>query len=69
MQTRRQELADDEKFARLSEDDKRLAICIELATYNKHLVADIKDAGVETPAEKVYEDLRLNMGEKNSDGG
>ena len=49
MQTRRQELADDEKFARLSEDDKRLAIRNELATHNKHLAAAAKDAGVETP--------------------
>jgi len=48
MQTRRQELADDEKFARLSEDDKRLAIRNELATHNKHLAAAAKDAGVET---------------------
>jgi len=49
MQTRRQELADDEKFARLSEDDKRLAIRNELAMHNKHLAAAAKDAGVETP--------------------
>ena len=48
MQTRRQELADDAKFARLSEDEKRLAIRNELATHNKHLAAAAKDAGVET---------------------
>ncbi|MDI1291159.1 MAG: DNA damage-inducible protein D [Methylobacter sp.] len=48
MQTRRQELADNENFARLSEDDKRLAIRNELATHNKHLAAAAKDAGVET---------------------
>lgn len=48
MQARRQELADDAKFARLSEDDKRLAIRNELATHNKHLAAAAKDAGVET---------------------
>lgn len=48
MQTRRQELADDKKFAQLSEDDKRLAIRNELATHNKHLAAAAKDAGVET---------------------
>ncbi|EGV19825.1 DNA damage-inducible protein D [Thiocapsa marina] len=48
MQTRRQELADDVKFAQLSEDDKRLAIRNELATHNKHLAAAAKDAGVET---------------------
>ena len=49
MQTRRQELADDEKFARLSEEDKRLSIRNELTTHNKHLAAAAKDAGVETP--------------------
>ena len=48
MQTRRQELADDAKFAQLGEDDKRLAIRNELATHNKHLAAAAKDAGVET---------------------
>ncbi len=48
MQTRRQELNDDEKFAQLSEIDKRLAIRNELAEHNKHLAAAAKDAGVET---------------------
>ncbi|MFZ2302181.1 MAG: DNA damage-inducible protein D [Gallionella sp.] len=48
MQTRRQELNDDEKFARLSEDEKRLAIRNELAEHNKYLAAAAKDAGVET---------------------
>ena len=48
LRTRRQELADDKKFAQLSEDDKRLAIRNELATHNKHLAAAAKDAGVET---------------------
>ena len=48
MQTRRQELQDDEKFARLSEDEKRLAIRNELAEHNKYLAAAAKDAGVET---------------------
>nr|VFJ60881.1 MAG: DNA-damage-inducible protein D [Candidatus Kentron sp. DK] len=48
MQTRRQELADDERFAQLGEDEKRLAIRSELATHNKHLAAAAKDAGVET---------------------
>jgi DNA-damage-inducible protein D len=57
MQTRRQELADDEKFARLSEDDKRLAIRNELATHNKHLAAAAKDAGVETPLDyAIFQD-------------
>jgi len=48
MQTRRQELADDQQFARLSEDEKRLAIRNELALHNRHLAAAAKDAGVET---------------------
>ncbi len=57
MQTRRQEQSDDEKFARLSEDDKRLAIRNELATHNKHLAAAAKDAGVETPLDyAVFQD-------------
>lgn len=47
-QTRRQELADEQKFAQLTEDEKRLAIRNELATHNKHLAAAAKDAGVET---------------------
>lgn len=48
IQTRRQELADDEKFARLTEDEKRLAVRNELAQHNKYLAAAAKDAGVET---------------------
>lgn len=48
MQTRRQELADDARFAQLNEDEKRLAIRNELATHNKHLAAAAKDAGVES---------------------
>ncbi len=57
MQTRRQELADDAKFARLDEDGKRLAIRNELITHNKHLAAAAKDAGVETPVEyAVFQD-------------
>lgn len=47
-QVRRQELADDAKFAQLDEDEKRLAIRNELATHNKHLAAAAKEAGVET---------------------
>lgn len=48
LQTRRQELADDANFARLSEDEKRVAIRNELAQHNKYLAAAAKDAGVET---------------------
>lgn len=57
MQTRRQELADNEQFSRLSEDEKRLAIRNELATHNKHLAAAAKDAGVETPLDyAIFQD-------------
>ena len=57
MQTRRQELADNAKFAQLSEDEKRLAIRNELATHNKHLAAAAKSAGVETPLDyAIFQD-------------
>jgi DNA-damage-inducible protein D len=48
LQTRRQELTDDKRFAQLSEDEKRLAIRNELAAHNKQLAVAAKDAGVET---------------------
>jgi DNA-damage-inducible protein D len=48
LQTRRQELADNAAFARLGEDEKRLAIRNELAQHNKYLAAAAKGAGVET---------------------
>ena len=57
LQTRRQELNDSEAFARLSENDKRLAIRNELAEHNKHLAAAAKDAGVETPLDyAIFQD-------------
>ncbi len=57
LQARRQELRDDETFARLSEDDKRLAIRNELAIPNEHLAAAAKDAGVETPRDyAIFQD-------------
>lgn len=57
LQTRRQELNDNEAFARLSENDKRLAIRNELAEHNKHLAAAAKDAGVETPLDyAIFQD-------------
>lgn len=57
LQTRRQELNDDEKFARLSEDDKRLAIRNELAEHNKYLAAAAKGAGVDTPLDyAIFQD-------------
>lgn len=48
MQTRRQELADEERFAQLTEDERRLMLRDELTHHNKALTAAAKDAGVET---------------------
>ncbi|MBL8511409.1 MAG: DNA damage-inducible protein D [Betaproteobacteria bacterium] len=57
LQTRRQELADDKRFAQLSEDEKRLAIRNELAEHNKHLAAAAKDAGVDSPLDyAIFQD-------------
>lgn len=57
LQTRRQELADDKKFAQLSEDEKRLAIRNELAAHNKHLAAAAKDSGVDSPLDyAIFQD-------------
>lgn len=71
LQTRRQELNDSEKFARLSEDEKRLAIRNELAEHNKYLAAAAKDAGVETSLDYAifqdhgYKGLYGGMGAKD----
>jgi DNA-damage-inducible protein D len=57
VQARRQELEDDANFARLSEDEKRVAIRNELAQHNKYLAAAAKDAGVETPLDyAIFQD-------------
>lgn len=57
LQTRRQELRDNEAFTPLSENDKRLAIRNELAEHNKHLAAAAKDAGIETPIDyAIFQD-------------
>jgi DNA-damage-inducible protein D len=56
-QTRRQELADDAKFAQLSENEKRLAIRAELAAHNKNLAAAARGAGVNTPLDyAIFQD-------------
>ena len=71
LQTRRQELNDDEKFARLSEDEKRLAIRNELAEHNKQPAAAAKDAGVDAPLDYAifqdhgYKGLYGGMGAKD----
>lgn len=57
LQSRRQELRDNEAYARLSEDEKRLAIRNEMAEHNKHLAAAAKDAGVDTPLDyAIFQD-------------
>ncbi len=48
IQTRRQELADDEAFKLLREDQKRLFLRNELKEHNKQLVEAAQQAGVET---------------------
>lgn len=48
MQTRRQELADDENFKNLDEDEKRLLLREELKEHNKQLVETASHAGVKT---------------------
>lgn len=48
IQTRRQELADDEKFKALGEEDRRLFLRNELREHNKALVETAKQAGVRT---------------------
>ena len=74
MQTRRQELQDNEKFAQLSEDEKRLAIRNELSAHNKYLAAAAKDAGVETSLDYAifqdhgYKGLYGGLGAKDIHG-
>ena len=48
VQTRRQELADDQAFQALKEDQKRLFLRNELKEHNKQLVEAAQQAGVET---------------------
>jgi len=48
IQTRRQELADDQTFQQLKEDEKRLFLRDELREHNKQLVETAQHAGVET---------------------
>lgn len=57
LQTRRQELADDVKFAQLSEDEKRVAMRNELAVHNKQLAATARNAGIGTPLDyAIFQD-------------
>jgi DNA-damage-inducible protein D len=48
LQTRRQELSEDESFQRLKEDEKRLFLRNEMREHNKQLVEAAQQAGVET---------------------
>ena len=48
IQTRRQELADDQAFQQLQEDEKRVFLRNELKEHNKQLVETAQQAGVET---------------------
>ena len=48
VQTRRQELADDQAFQQLKEDQKRLFLRNELKEHNKQLVEAAQQAGVKT---------------------
>lgn len=50
-QTRRQELADAETFAQLSEDEKRLIYRAQLSLYNRKLAQTAHEAGVRTTQE------------------
>ena len=49
IQTRRQELSDNQAFQQLKEDEKRLFLRNELRGHNKQLVETAQQAGVETP--------------------
>ncbi|NNM44015.1 MAG: DNA damage-inducible protein D [Chlamydiae bacterium] len=48
IQTRRQELSDNQTFQQLKEDEKRLFLRNELREHNKQLVETAQQAGVET---------------------
>ena len=48
LQTRRQELADDQAFQQLKENERRLLLRNELKEHNKQLVDAAADAGVES---------------------
>lgn len=48
IQTRRQELSDNQAFQQLKEDEKRLFLRNELRKHNKQLVETAQQSGVET---------------------
>jgi len=66
IQTRRQELADDEAFQRLNEEEKRLFLRNEMREHNKQLVETAQQAGVESNLDFV---IFQNHGYKGLYGG
>lgn len=57
IQTRRAELADDETFQRLTEDQRRVFLRSEMREHNKQLVETAQRAGVETPVDfAIFQD-------------
>jgi DNA-damage-inducible protein D len=74
IQTRRQELSDQENFAQLTEDERRLMLRDELAHHNKALVAAAQNAGVATGLDYAifqdhgYKGLYGGMGAKDIHG-
>ena len=66
IQTRRQELADDEAFQLLTEEEQRLYLRNEMREHNKQLVDAAKDAGVLTELDYA---IFQNHGYKGLYGG
>lgn len=57
VQTRRQELADQQNFSSLSEDQQRLMLRNEMIKHNKKLSAAARDCGVITPLDyAIFQD-------------
>lgn len=66
VQTRRQELYDEERFSELSDDQKRLFLRREMAEHNKRLSSAAHDAGVIEPRDYA---IFQNYGYKGLYGG
>ena len=66
VQTRRQELQDEETFRQLGEDKQRLLLRGQLREHNNDLAAAAKDAGIEHPVEYA---VFQNHGYKGLYGG
>jgi DNA-damage-inducible protein D len=66
IQTRRQELEDDEQFKKLSENERRLFLRNEIKEHNKLLVNAAKNSGVETELDYA---IFQNHGYKGLYGG